>query len=61
MDEISGPFWYKGNNKVEIIKKIEFMSKIDDHLWKTVLNDSKVKMTFDPKNEILKKLIDQLM
>jgi len=61
MDVISGPFWYKGNNKVEIIKKIEFMSKVDNHLWKTVLNDSKVKMAFDPKNEILKKLIHQLM
>ena len=56
-----GFFWYKGQDPAIIKKKIDSILQINNDDWMKMLNESKLKMKFDPNNSILKDLVSRLL
>ena len=55
-----GPFWYKGKNIDVINKKIQYLLNLSSEEWGRILEDSKIKMNFDPNNSKLKTLVNEI-
>ena len=55
-----GSFWYKGKKPEKIQEKIEYLLSLSSNEWTKVLNDTNIKMNFDPQNSKLKDLVDKI-
>ena len=56
-----GFFWYQGQEPDIIKRKIDNMLQIRHEDWIKQLDESKLKMKFDPDNTILKNLVSKLL
>ena len=57
----SGDFWYQGQNKQEIFKKLEDLLNMNKDTWLKILKRTNVAMKFDPGNKILKTLLQNVL
>jgi len=59
-DKEEGAFWYKGQDKEKISNKIDYLINLDERDWLKELEKADFNMPFDPQNNILKKLIQNI-
>ena len=56
----NGPFWYVGDNKSKIEKKISHLLQLRKKRWLSLLHKEIEEINFDPKNYHIKKFVNNL-